>query len=117
MKKEVILELKEKIEKELEQLSVPKKIETIDEWDAKGDEVDAIQSNIIVNIAKALDGRQKERVALLNKALGNIKSGTFGICEECGEEIEDKRLLFNPCFTICIACAETIEKEKKRLRQ
>lgn len=117
MKKELILQLKEKIEQELGQMVVPKKIETIDEWDAKGDEVDAIQSNILVNIASALNNRQKERVMLLNKALGAITAGTFGICEECGEEIEDKRLAFNPCFTICIACAETIEKEKKRLRQ
>jgi DnaK suppressor protein len=57
--------------------------------------------------------RDRER-KLLNKireALERIDSGTFGICEMCGEEIGEARLKVRPVTTLCIDCK--IEQEKK----
>ncbi len=37
----------------------------------------------------------------LMAALGRIKDGTYGICEECGQEIGEERLEANPAATTC----------------
>ncbi len=76
--------------------------------DAAADEID-----------KAFLMRIRDReMKLLNKieeALKRIENGTYGICESCGCEIEEKRLKARPVATLCIACKEEQEElEKKR---
>ncbi len=38
----------------------------------------------------------------IKDALQRIKNETYGICEVCGEQIEDARLDANPAATMCI---------------
>ena len=47
------------------------------------------------------------------KGLKKIDEGTFGICEECGEEISVKRLEARPETTLCIRCKEDQERMEK----
>lgn len=59
--------------------------------------------------------RDRER-KLLNKietALKRIDDGTFGICEDCGEEITDKRLEARPVARYCIDCKTRQEQREK----
>lgn len=42
----------------------------------------------------------------VNAALARIAAGTFGICERCGEVIEEQRLSALPFTTYCIKCAQ-----------
>jgi DnaK suppressor protein len=35
-------------------------------------------------------------------ALARIKSGTYGVCEVCGKEIEEARLTADPAATTCV---------------
>lgn len=46
----------------------------------------------------------------LNEALERIKSGTFGICRTCGEEIRKARLEAVPHATQCIQCKSREER-------
>jgi DnaK suppressor protein len=46
----------------------------------------------------------------IDEALRKIKEGTYGTCEECGEEISEKRLRVMPAATLCIACKENKEQ-------
>jgi DnaK suppressor protein len=46
----------------------------------------------------------------IDEALRKINEGTYGICEECGEEISEKRLRVMPAATLCIACKENREQ-------
>lgn len=60
--------------------------------------------------------RDRER-KLINKirlALRKIDEGTFGICEECGEEISEERLKVRPFTTQCIRCKKELEEKEKR---
>ena len=41
-----------------------------------------------------------------------LEDGTFGICEECGEEISDQRLEARPIATLCIKCKQKQETEE-----
>lgn len=51
--------------------------------------------------------RQKERQLIkLKKALEKIDSHSFGICKECGNMINPKRIMYMPESDNCIRCAE-----------
>ncbi|MDX9999858.1 MAG: TraR/DksA C4-type zinc finger protein, partial [Polyangia bacterium] len=51
----------------------------------------------------------------IDQALARIEDGTFGICEECEEEINAKRLEARPETTMCIKCKEAQERKEKAL--
>ena len=46
----------------------------------------------------------------IDQALERITAGEFGTCENCGEEIQKKRLEVRPNARYCIRCKEDIEK-------
>ena len=56
-------------------------------------------------------------------ALRRLQNDTYGLCEECGEEIDIKRLKVNPLARYCIACKthkedmERIQKEETRFKE
>lgn len=39
-------------------------------------------------------------------ALRRFEKGTYGICEECGQEIDPERLAVLPYATLCLKCKE-----------
>jgi DnaK suppressor protein len=49
-------------------------------------------------------------------ALEKIKDGTYGVCEECGKEIEAERLDAMPVTSLCIECKKR-EEAKERLKR
>jgi RNA polymerase-binding protein DksA len=52
----------------------------------------------------------------IETALFKIDQGTFGECEECGDEIPIKRLRVRPDAAYCLNCQETAEKEMGSVR-
>jgi len=56
-------------------------------------------------------------------AFRKLENVSFGLCEECGEEISIKRLEVNPLARFCIACKtrkealEKIQKEETRFKE
>lgn len=58
--------------------------------------------------------RERKLIAKVNEALDRINDGTFGICEQCGSEIGEKRLEARPVTTLCIECKEEQEKKEKK---
>lgn len=43
----------------------------------------------------------------IDLALKKLESGTYGLCQKCGEQIEAARLEAIPTAKICIKCAQT----------
>lgn len=84
------------------------------EIDMEGDETDEIQGKIIALVNNKISSRDKQKLQQINNALKKIDEKTFGTCEGCGEMIAEKRLEFNPYFSMCIDCSEELEKESKR---
>lgn len=84
--------------------------------DNDGDETDEIQASIIATVASQLSSRDGIKLRAIDNALRKISEGNFGLCEECEEPIAEKRLLINPCFTLCISCAELKELEASKKR-
>lgn len=48
----------------------------------------------------------KQELAQIEGALRRITSDDYGYCFKCDEEIDPKRLTFNPCITRCVRCAD-----------
>ena len=49
-------------------------------------------------------GAHRKSMHDIDEVLRKISEGTYGICEECGEEISEKRLSVIPTATLCINC-------------
>jgi DnaK suppressor protein len=85
--------------------------------DTDGDEGDEIQGNMIIEMQNQLNSRDRDKLSKITEALSRIDTQEYGICEDCGEEISEKRLNINPHFITCILCAETREIEQKQKRR
>ncbi len=77
------------------------------------DEMDLASSEYLQSFTFRLRGREKSFLDKINKALERIDNATFGVCEECGEEISVKRLEARPETTLCIRCKEDQERAEK----
>ena len=47
----------------------------------------------------------EERIRSIQDALARAKTGAYGICEVCGQPIQDERLDALPFTTRCVDCA------------
>ena len=62
-----------------------------------------------------LRDRERKLMVKIKEALKRIGDGTFGICEECGEKISEKRLRARPMTTLCIDCKHEQETSEKKV--
>ena len=88
-----------------------------DDIDAEGDAVDEIQANMIASITSALLEREQQKVLQIDNALHKITKKTYGLCEDCGDEIPERRLMANPYFLNCVSCAEEQELAQRGRRR
>lgn len=58
----------------------------------------------------ALTHNARELLAQNERALARIESGTYGVCESCGEPIGKARLQAFPRATLCVACKQREER-------
>lgn len=77
------------------------------------DEIDLASSEYTQSMLFRLRDREKYLLGKIEKAIERIDEGTFGVCENCEEEISVKRLEARPVTTLCIRCKEEQEKEEK----
>jgi DnaK suppressor protein len=60
-----------------------------------------------------LRDRERRLIKKIKEALARIEDGTYGICEECGEDISVPRLKARPVTTMCIHCKSRIEEDEQ----
>jgi DnaK suppressor protein len=65
------------------------------------------------NFTLRIRDRERKLIGKIQEALDRIEDGTFGICEECGEEISFERLSARPVTTLCIDCKKRQENEER----
>lgn len=108
--KKILEERKAKVEKDLE--SIAKKDPNMKgDYDAKYPdfglsqstdedalEVQAYENNLSVEYALEI------RLQKINQALEKMAKGTYGICDNCGQEIDVRRLEAMPETTTCTTC-------------
>ncbi len=66
------------------------------------------------NFLLRIRDRERKLIGKIKEALARIDDGSFGICEECGEDISEERLKARPVTTLCIDCKTKAEEEEKQ---
>ncbi len=107
--------LLERILEEREQILSKKRDESTFYLDKNelADPVD--EASINVQTSQELRFRNREIFYLrkLEKSLGKIKKGIYGLCQDCNEEIVFERLKARPTAELCIYCKEESEMGEK----
>jgi len=85
--------------------------------DTDGDETDEIQGNMLIELTNQLNTRNSAKLSQIEAALKRIDNKSYGLCQDCGEAIPEKRLLHNPHFQTCVSCAEDREAEDKQRKR
>lgn len=70
-----------------------------------------LESDIDMNIH--IKERDSKLIIKIKKALERIEDGTYGVCDECEEEISEKRLEARPVTTVCINCKREQENQER----
>jgi DnaK suppressor protein len=65
------------------------------------------------NFLLRIRDRERKLIGKINRCLLQIKDGTYGLCESCGEEIDFKRLEARPVASLCISCKTEQEKNER----
>ena len=70
--------------------------------------MDAMQAQAM---AKASGERRDAILRRIGAALKRIDDKEYGLCLECGEPIDPRRIEFDPTVSLCIDCASAAEAE------
>jgi len=114
--KKLILQEKERLEKELAQFSHrnSKSVATDftsdfpnlgDSEDENAAEVAQFTDNL------SLENELEHALRDVESALKRVEAGTFGLCTYCKQEIDEKRLQARPTSSSCIKCKKTLTQE------
>ena len=84
-----------------------------DPREQSADLIDRASTEAQISFAFRVKEREGVLIRKIERALSKLEDGTFGICEECGEEISEGRLQARPVATLCIKCKEKEETVEK----
>ncbi|WP_038057830.1 RNA polymerase-binding protein DksA [Thermodesulfobacterium hydrogeniphilum] len=107
--KKLLLKKKEQILKEV----IETKKELTEVSEPLPDVVDQASQESDLTFKLRLRDREQKLLKKIEKALKKIEDGTYGICEMCGGEIDEKRLIARPEATLCIECKKAQERIEK----
>jgi len=65
------------------------------------------------NFLLRIRDRERKLLVKIQEALKRIDDGTFGTCQECGDEISESRLKARPVATLCVECKRKQEIQEK----
>lgn len=83
---------------------------------AHGDQLDMAGSASEHEMSMTMRHRITEELRLIDEAIEKLHNGTYGICDNCEENIESKRLKARPFVQYCLECQEEMEREGEDLK-
>jgi len=99
MRGKLIDGLKDQMQKETDH----KDVEIGDDYDFANKERDR-------ELSLLLSSRDRGKLTQIDNSLKRIEDGTYGICEECEEQISLARLKVMPFARLCVSCQEEEER-------
>ncbi len=85
----------------------------IEDRSRQGDFGDLANIETDQNFLLRIRDRERKLIGKINRCLQQIKEGTYGRCESCGEDIDPKRLEARPVASLCISCKTEQEKRER----
>ncbi|HEX9113492.1 MAG TPA: TraR/DksA C4-type zinc finger protein [Nitrospirota bacterium] len=124
MLKKILLKKRNEVVQGLEaQMGRKLLAETGQKIDSAMDSADQSALDVDQGIDYSLLEMKYEQYKDIADAFRKLQNNTFGLCEECGQEIDIKRLQVNPLARFCITCKqkkeeiERIQKEETRFKE
>jgi DnaK suppressor protein len=74
------------------------------------DPVDLAVRNYSKNVMLAVSENESRQLALIDEALQRVEDKEYGECQNCGKEVNPKRLSAIPWARYCIDCQELVEQ-------
>ena len=84
-----------------------------DDNSASADVIDQATSYTGKTVEMKTVARNKKLINKIDNAVSKIEEGTYGYCEETGEEIGLKRLMARPIASLTVEAQEKHEKQEK----
>ena len=78
-----------------------------------GDLGDNATRDLAAEYAYLFSDRLRRKLLLIDEALEALTRGDYGLCEDCDERINEKRLMLMPFTRWCVRCQSKREKEAK----
>ena len=78
-----------------------------------GDLGDYATADMAAEYAHLFGERLVRRLQLIEDALDGIENGYYGLCEECEQPINEKRLQLMPFALFCVRCQSELERQAK----
>jgi len=60
--------------------------------------------DLLADTGLAMTGLLREQLTRMDAAESKLADGSYGICEDCGKEIEEERLRIVPYAICCVKC-------------
>lgn len=108
--KQVLLKAKSALLRELSREADPS---VLNPGEIPADVLDVSASDLERTLCLLLRERERSKLKAIDEALERIDEGTFGICEDCGDEVPLGRLKVMPFATTCIDCKAKQERRDK----
>jgi DnaK suppressor protein len=77
---------------------------------------DQALSSAMESLQRSLQDTDFEEYNRVTQALEKIADGSYGICMDCNEMIQERRLKFYPNAARCLACQELFEDTNEVMR-
>lgn len=69
--------------------------------------------DLLEDTGLAIADIRSEKLVLLDNALSKLDNSSYGICDDCGKEIDEARLHVSPYAACCAACQQGREGSVK----
>lgn len=99
-----LLARKKILEEELDRLSK----EPVSDSQSQ-DDGDQAASSTLETLRNSIQNTEYEEYVMIEAALRSIEEGRYGVCQDCEQEISEKRLKYYPNAQRCLACQEAAE--------
>ncbi|MGE3263471.1 MAG: TraR/DksA family transcriptional regulator [Bacteriovoracia bacterium] len=113
-----LAKLKKKMLAEKERLlasaAISRKAEFTIATDDLADETDLTSVELSQGVVFTLREKEQRTLAAIDAALQRMEEGTYGLCEDCEDEIGAKRLEIYPTARLCITHQEEQEEKQKK---
>jgi len=68
-----------------------------------------VEDNTVMSIAQS----EAREINQIDNTLKKMKNGDYGVCECCGGNINEQRLIAIPFVSLCIKCKEAEERDEE----
>jgi DnaK suppressor protein len=107
--KKILLEEKRRLWNELRAELFPAQDRLHSQFEIPQDIGDQGMLDVLADTGLAVNDILRDKLSRMDAAERKLEDGSYGICEDCGVEIDEERLRVQPYAIRCVPCQEKLE--------